>query len=88
MPGPILESGVTKLPDERNDSERYPTIAGAAAAIAAGAYAVKDKIVGSVPQNAEDAKRSAKETVQSTAQTVKQAGESVPDITRVVGHNV
>ncbi|KAI0653243.1 hypothetical protein C8Q70DRAFT_1059482 [Cubamyces menziesii] len=73
LPGPILESGVTKLPDERNDSERYPTIAGAAAAIAAGAYAVKDKIVGSVPQNAEDAKRSAKETVQSTAQTVKQA---------------
>ncbi|KAI0654563.1 hypothetical protein C8Q70DRAFT_516960 [Cubamyces menziesii] len=48
-------------------------IRGAAAAIAAGAYAVKDKIVGSVPQNAEDAKRSAKETVQSTAQTVKQA---------------
>ncbi|KAI0328799.1 hypothetical protein GY45DRAFT_1325785 [Cubamyces sp. BRFM 1775] len=73
LPGPITESAVPKLPDERHESERYPTVAGAAAALAAGAYAVKDKIVGTVPPNAESAKEAAKETVQSTAQTVKQA---------------
>ncbi|KAI8992713.1 hypothetical protein BD414DRAFT_481960 [Trametes punicea] len=68
LPGPVTETAVPKLPDERNDNERYPTAAGAAAAIAESASAAKDRIVGSVPSSQET-----KAKAQETAQTVKQA---------------
>ena len=45
------EQGVAKLPDENTDQERYLTtgaaVGAAGAAIAAGAYAAKEAVVGS-----------------------------------------
>ncbi|KAI0776516.1 hypothetical protein BD413DRAFT_520259 [Trametes elegans] len=83
LPGFVNESAVPKLPDERSDDERYITAGGAAAALAAGAYAVKDKVLGSVPssQDAQAAKETAKQKVQDTAQTVKQAAPTIPSVT-------
>ncbi|KAI0364169.1 hypothetical protein BV20DRAFT_974757 [Pilatotrama ljubarskyi] len=74
LPGPITESAVPKLPEERADNEKYPTAAGAAATIAGVAYAVKDRVVGSVPstQDAQAVTQTAKETVQGTTQVAKE----------------
>ncbi|OSC98339.1 hypothetical protein PYCCODRAFT_1454456 [Trametes coccinea BRFM310] len=90
LPGPVTETAVPKLPDERVDSERYPTAAGAAAAIAAGAYAIKDTAAGYLPSSqdtqsakdaalrkAQQATETAKEKAQQTAQTVKQTVPAV-----------
>ncbi len=50
LPGPMNEAGVAKLPDENTDQERYLTtsaaVGAAGAAIAAGAYAAKEAVVG------------------------------------------
>lgn len=50
LPGPMNEQGVAKLPDENTDQERYLTtgaaVGAAGAAIAAGAYAAKEAVVG------------------------------------------
>ncbi|KAI9060355.1 hypothetical protein FKP32DRAFT_1595434 [Trametes sanguinea] len=85
LPGVVTETAVPKLPDERVDNERYPTAAGVAAALAAGAYAVKETASGYVPssqdaqatkeatlQKAQQATELAKQKAQQTAQTVKQ----------------
>ncbi|KAH9852827.1 hypothetical protein C2E23DRAFT_917823 [Lenzites betulinus] len=79
LPGPRDEAAVTKLPDERVDAERYTTTAAAAASLAAGAYALKDRVAGALPsaQDAQAATDSVQAKAQSTAQTVKQAGELI-----------
>ena len=50
LPGPVTESGVTRLPDERDSSWQVPTAAGAAAAATAttagAAVAVKETAQG------------------------------------------
>lgn len=91
LPGPLNEAAVTKLPHERVDEEKYMTAAAAATALAAGAYAAKDRVANALPsaQDAYDAKdraisslpstQSASQTLgqisQNTAQTVKSAGK-------------
>ncbi|KAI0742231.1 hypothetical protein C8Q80DRAFT_1122586 [Daedaleopsis nitida] len=79
LPGPVNESAVPKLPEERHNDERYITAAGAAATVAGGAYALKDRVMGSVPsqdqarQTAQETAENVKQTAQSTAQNVKQS---------------
>ena len=63
LPGAVNEAGATKLPDERTDAEQYMTAAGATAALAAGANALREQVMGATEQ----AKR-------TTQQTVAQAG--------------
>ncbi|KAI0351142.1 hypothetical protein OH77DRAFT_1430175 [Trametes cingulata] len=74
LPGPVTESAVPKLPEERADDEKYPTAAGAAAAIAGAAYALKDRVAGTVPstQDAQAATETAKQKVQGTTEVAKQ----------------
>ncbi|CDO77115.1 hypothetical protein BN946_scf184592.g11 [Trametes cinnabarina] len=85
LPGFVTESSVSKLPDERVDSERYTTAAGAAATLAASAYAVKETVSGVLPstqdaqatkeaasQKAQQTKEAAKQTARQTAEAVKQ----------------
>ncbi|KAI0692127.1 hypothetical protein C8T65DRAFT_699597 [Cerioporus squamosus] len=87
LPGFVNETAVPKLPHERTDDERYVTAggaaaiaAGAAATVAGGAYALKDKVVGSAPsteqakQTAQGAAQTVQSTAQSAAQTVKETG--------------
>ncbi|KAI0632566.1 hypothetical protein C8Q77DRAFT_1158058 [Trametes polyzona] len=83
LPGPLNEPAVTKLPDERAEEERYMTAGAAAAALAGGAYALKDRVAGSVPsaQDAQAVKETAQEKVHQTAQTVKQAAPPIPGVT-------
>ena len=44
LPGHVDESGVTKLPDTRSNSEQYLTAAGAGAATTGSVYALKDNL--------------------------------------------
>ncbi|KAI0640843.1 hypothetical protein C8Q79DRAFT_920695 [Trametes meyenii] len=84
LPGVVTESGVPKLPDEREEHERYTTAAGAAAILAASAYAAKDRVLGAMPsaQDTEVVKETVQQKAQGTAQTVKQAIPSVPGVAR------
>ena len=83
LPGPVNESAVPKLPEERHTDEQYMIAAGAAATVAGGAYALKDRVMGSVPsqdqakQTAQETAENVKQTAQSTTQNVKQAGALV-----------
>ena len=85
LPGFVNESAVPKLPHERTDDERYITAAGAAAAVAGGAYALKDKVIGSAPsqdqakQTVQETAQKVQNTAQSTAQTAKQSSMSPID---------
>ena len=65
LPGPITESGVTKLPDERNNSWEVPTAAGAAAAVTA---------------TAAGATAAVKSTAQDTTEQVKQKSTAIGKI--------
>ena len=63
LPGPMNEQGVAKLPDENTDQERYFTtgaaVGAAGAAIAAGAYAAKEAVVGNPGKKKEGAAEAA-----------------------------
>ncbi|KAI1783467.1 hypothetical protein LXA43DRAFT_1067619 [Ganoderma leucocontextum] len=58
LPGPMNEAGVAKLPDENTDQERYlatgAAVGAAGAAVAAGAYAAKETVVGGTGQTAKE----------------------------------
>ncbi|KAI0820556.1 hypothetical protein BC628DRAFT_1330201 [Trametes gibbosa] len=85
LPGPLNEASVTKLPDERVDDERYLTTAAAAASLASGAYALKDRMAAALPsaQDAQAAKDTLHAKAQDTAQTIKQAAPPIPGVTSI-----
>ncbi|RPD72688.1 hypothetical protein L226DRAFT_511379 [Lentinus tigrinus ALCF2SS1-7] len=85
LPGFVNESSVPKLPQERTDDERYMTAAGAAAVVAGGAYALKDKIVGSTPSQ-DEAKQALHETAQKVQNTTQGATQTVQSTAQSAAH--
>ncbi|KAH9926658.1 uncharacterized protein BXZ73DRAFT_49265 [Epithele typhae] len=78
LPGPRNEAGVAKLPDERDETELYMTAGAAAAALAGGAYALKEAVMGGTEQ----AKQTVQENGASFYLTVGCTRELVPPCNR------